>query len=143
MKPIVQLFTPIFFVMVGLSLNLREIDWSSPLIWLFSLSLLIAAVAGKLFGALLPPFVREILHQPAACHHRVTCLSEVSLKFSMPATDFKRDSMFILGDLIPQLQVEFSNTPLGRKRSVWFAYTLLAVVVPFTSSIASNLLRSL
>jgi len=55
-KPIVQLFTPIFFVMVGLSLNLREIDWSSPFIWLFSLSLLVAAVAGKLFGALL---VRE------------------------------------------------------------------------------------
>lgn len=53
MKPIVQLFTPIFFVMVGLSLNLREIDWSSPFIWLFSLSLLVAAVAGKLFGVLL------------------------------------------------------------------------------------------
>lgn len=53
MKPIVQLFTPIFFVMVGLSLNLREIDWSSPFIWLFSVSLLVAAVAGKLFGALL------------------------------------------------------------------------------------------
>ena len=53
MKPIVQLFTPIFFVMVGLSLNLREIDWSSAFIWLFSLSLLVAAVAGKLFGALL------------------------------------------------------------------------------------------
>ena len=53
MKPIVQLFTPIFFVMVGLSLNLREIDWSSPFIWLFSLTLLVAAVAGKLFGALL------------------------------------------------------------------------------------------
>ena len=53
MKPIVQLFTPIFFVMVGLSLNLREIDWSSPFIWVFSLSLLIAAVVGKFFGALL------------------------------------------------------------------------------------------
>jgi Kef-type K+ transport system membrane component KefB len=53
MKPIVQLFTPIFFVMVGLALNLREIDWNSPFIWVFSLSLLIAAVAGKLFGALL------------------------------------------------------------------------------------------
>ena len=53
MKPIVQLFTPIFFVMVGLSLNLREIDWNSPFIWLFSLSLLIAAVAGKLIGAFL------------------------------------------------------------------------------------------
>lgn len=50
MKPIVQLFTPIFFVMVGLSLNLREIDWSSPFIWIFSLSLLVAAIAGKLIG---------------------------------------------------------------------------------------------
>ena len=53
MKPIVQLFTPIFFVMVGLSLNLREIDWGSAFIWIFSLSLLVAAVAGKVFGALL------------------------------------------------------------------------------------------
>ncbi len=53
MKPIVQLFTPIFFVMVGLSLNLREIDWSSPFIWIFSLSLLVTAIAGKLIGALL------------------------------------------------------------------------------------------
>ncbi|MGB5300911.1 MAG: cation:proton antiporter [Thiogranum sp.] len=52
-KPIVQLFTPIFFVMVGLSLNLREIDWSSPFIWIFSLALLVAAIAGKLIGALL------------------------------------------------------------------------------------------
>ncbi len=51
--------------------------------------------------------------------------------------------MFILRDLIPQLQAEFSDTPLGRKRSLWFAYTLLAVVVPFTSSISSNLLRAL
>ena len=53
MKPIVQLFTPIFFVMVGLSLNLREIDWGSAFIWIFSLSLLGAAIAGKLFGAFL------------------------------------------------------------------------------------------
>jgi Kef-type K+ transport system membrane component KefB len=53
MKPIVQLFTPIFFVLVGLSLSLRDIDWSSSFIWLFSLSLLVAAVAGKLFGAML------------------------------------------------------------------------------------------
>jgi len=53
MKPIVQMFTPIFFVYVGLSLNLREIDWGSPFIWGFSLSLLIAAILGKLLGALL------------------------------------------------------------------------------------------
>ncbi len=53
MKPIILLFTPIFFVMVGLSLNLREIDWGSPFIWMFSLSLFVAAIAGKLGGALL------------------------------------------------------------------------------------------
>jgi len=41
MQPIVQLFTPIFFVYVGLSLNLREIDWGSTFIWQFSLSLLL------------------------------------------------------------------------------------------------------
>ncbi len=53
MKPIVHLFTPIFFVMVGLSLNLREVDWSSGFIWTLSLSLLAAAVLGKLLGAML------------------------------------------------------------------------------------------
>ena len=53
MRPIIQLFTPIFFVMVGLSLNLHEIDWSSPFIWSFSALFLIIAVAGKFAGALL------------------------------------------------------------------------------------------
>jgi len=53
MKPIVQLFTPIFFVFVGLSLNLREIDWGSTFIWKFSLILLIVAITGKMMGAFL------------------------------------------------------------------------------------------
>jgi len=53
MRPIIQLFVPIFFVMVGLSLNLRVIDWASPFIWSFSLSLFGVAVLGKLLGALL------------------------------------------------------------------------------------------
>jgi len=53
MKPIVHLFTPIFFVFVGLSLNLRQIDWGSPFIWGFSLTLLVVAILGKLMGAFL------------------------------------------------------------------------------------------
>jgi len=53
MKPIVQLFTPIFFVYVGVSLNLHEIAWGSSFIWIFSLSLLLAAIIGKLLGAFL------------------------------------------------------------------------------------------
>lgn len=56
MRPIIQLFTPIFFVMVGLSLNLKEVDWSSPFIWSFSLAFFIVAVLGKFFGAL---FINE------------------------------------------------------------------------------------
>ena len=56
MRPIIQLFTPIFFVMVGLSLNLKEIDWSSPFIWSFSLLFFVVAVLGKFSGAL---FIKE------------------------------------------------------------------------------------
>ena len=51
MKPVIHLFTPIFFVTVGLSLNLHEIDWGSSFIWLFSLSFFVVAVVGKLAGA--------------------------------------------------------------------------------------------
>ena len=53
MKPIIQLFTPIFFVTVGLSLDLRAIDWSSSFIWIFSLSVGFIAIAGKIAGGFL------------------------------------------------------------------------------------------
>ncbi len=56
MHPIIHLWTPIFFVMVGLSLNLREIDWSSPFIWVFSLLFFALAIIGKFVATLL---VRE------------------------------------------------------------------------------------
>jgi Kef-type K+ transport system membrane component KefB len=55
MKPIVHLFSPIFFVMVGLSLNLRAVDWSSGRIWALALSLLAVAFVGKLASGLLIP----------------------------------------------------------------------------------------
>jgi len=42
--------------MVGISLNLREIDWSSPFIWVFSMVLLVVAIIGKLAG---PWFIQE------------------------------------------------------------------------------------
>jgi Kef-type K+ transport system membrane component KefB len=52
MRPIIQLFTPVFFVMVGLSLDLSAVDWGSGFIWLFSLTLLGVAIAGKILGGL-------------------------------------------------------------------------------------------
>lgn len=63
MKPIVQLFTPIFFVMVGLSLDLRQVEWSSWFFWGFSLTLLVVAIGTKFTGALFiaEPFSRRIV----------------------------------------------------------------------------------
>ncbi len=51
--------------------------------------------------------------------------------------------MFILRDLLPPLQIHFSKTALGKERSALFVYTLLSVIVPFTSSMTSNLWRCL
>ena len=49
--------------------------------------------------------------------------------------------MFIIRDILRPLQNEYSSTRLGRQRSRWFVYALLAFIVPFTSSISSNILR--
>ena len=49
--------------------------------------------------------------------------------------------MFILRDIFRPLQNDFSSSRLGRQRSRWFVYTLLAFIVPFTTSISSNILR--
>lgn len=51
-QPIAQMFTPIFFVMVGLSMNLRVIDFSSTQFWFMALIFLIIAILGKYIGAL-------------------------------------------------------------------------------------------
>ncbi|MDX1810701.1 MAG: cation:proton antiporter [Gammaproteobacteria bacterium] len=56
MKPIIQLFTPVFFVMVGLSLDLTAVDWSSSFIWSFSILVALLAIVGKLGG---PLFISE------------------------------------------------------------------------------------
>jgi len=53
MKPIVHLFTPIFFVAIGLSLNLKAIDWSSSFIWALTGSLFVVALLGKLLSGFL------------------------------------------------------------------------------------------
>jgi len=51
-EPIAQMFTPIFFVMVGLSMNLRVIDFASIQFWSLALVFLVIAVFGKYIGAI-------------------------------------------------------------------------------------------
>lgn len=49
--------------------------------------------------------------------------------------------MFILNNILSPLQKAFSSTDLGRERSRWFAYSILAFITPFTTSISSNVFR--
>ena len=79
MKPIIHLFTPIFFVMVGLAMNLREVDWGSPFIWQFSSSLLIIAIVGKVAGAFV---LRESWHTRVAIGLAMIPRGEVGLIFA-------------------------------------------------------------
>jgi Kef-type K+ transport system membrane component KefB len=51
--PIAQMFTPIFFVMVGLSMNLRVIDFTSTKFWSLAFIFLSIAIIGKFMGAFL------------------------------------------------------------------------------------------
>lgn len=52
MRPIVHLFTPIFFVSIGLSLDFTKIAWDSPMIWALTGALLVASVVGKIFSGI-------------------------------------------------------------------------------------------
>lgn len=78
MQPIISLFTPIFFVVVGLSINLKEIDWSSAYIWIFSFALLLAAILGKLIGAFM---IRESWHSRILIGMSMMPRGEVGLIF--------------------------------------------------------------
>ncbi|MFA7611072.1 MAG: cation:proton antiporter [Sulfurimonas sp.] len=51
MTPIIQIFTPIFFVMVGLSMDLSIIDFSSSSFWIMGISFILIAFFSKFVGA--------------------------------------------------------------------------------------------
>ena len=79
MQPIINLFTPIFFVVVGLSLNLKQVDWNSSFVYTFAGGLLLVAVIGKLAGAL---FLREPMHVRWAIGISMVPRGEVGLIFA-------------------------------------------------------------
>lgn len=80
MQPIIQLFTPIFFVTIGLSLNLKEIDWGSPFIWVLTGSILIVAVITKLVAGL--PLMNESLFSKFLIGTAMVPRGEVGLIFA-------------------------------------------------------------
>lgn len=105
MRPIVQLFTPIFFVVVGLSLNLRAIDWSSPFIWTFSLGLLALAVLGKFAGAFL---IRETWPMATVIGLAMVPRGEVGLIFA----ELGRESGILNNEVYAGLIIVIAMTTL-------------------------------
>jgi Kef-type K+ transport system membrane component KefB len=79
MKPVIQLFTPIFFVTVGLSLDLSSLDWGSVFFWTFSISLAAVAILTKIVGAL---FVNEKFARRVIIGMSMVPRGEVGLVFA-------------------------------------------------------------
>jgi Kef-type K+ transport system membrane component KefB len=52
MTPIIQVFTPFFFVMVGLSIEFQYIDFTSSRFWSMTFMFLFIAIIGKYIGVL-------------------------------------------------------------------------------------------
>jgi Kef-type K+ transport system membrane component KefB len=50
MKPIIDLFVPIFFVIVGASINLTKIDFTSPTFWIAASALTAVSIAAKILS---------------------------------------------------------------------------------------------
>ena len=58
-------------------------------------------------------------------------------------TTTKGPRMIILHDILEKLKSQFALSRKGDERGIWFVYTIIAIIIPFTSSKTSNILRCL
>ncbi len=79
MKPVIQLCTPVFFVTVGLSLDLSSLDLSSVFFWIFSVTLAGVAILSKVLAGLL---IREKLARRIIIGMSMVPRGEVGLVFA-------------------------------------------------------------
>ncbi|MFN3471404.1 MAG: cation:proton antiporter, partial [Aquificaceae bacterium] len=77
--PLVWVLTPIFFVYVGLQLNLKAIDFTSERFWLLSFLILIVAIVGKVISGF---FVRVPLKEKLLIGFSMLPRGEVGLIFA-------------------------------------------------------------
>ncbi len=78
-RPLIHTFSPLFFVMVGVSLNLKAVDWDSPLVWELAGLLLLVAFVGKLSAGF---FIREPRPKQLAIGLSMIPRGEVGLIFA-------------------------------------------------------------
>jgi len=79
MRPLIHTFSPMFFVMVGVSLNLKAIDWGSAFIWELAAALLLVALIGKFAAGF---FIREPRRNQIAIGLSMIPRGEVGLIFA-------------------------------------------------------------
>jgi Kef-type K+ transport system membrane component KefB len=79
MRPLIHTFSPLFFVMVGVSLNLSAVHWGSAFIWELAGLLLLAAFFGKFVSGF---FVREPRRNQMAIGLSMVPRGEVGLIFA-------------------------------------------------------------
>ena len=79
MRPLIHTFSPLFFVMVGVSLNLKAVDWSSAFIWGLAGMLLLVAFFGKFAAGF---FIRESRRNQTAIGLSMIPRGEVGLIFA-------------------------------------------------------------
>lgn len=79
MRPLIHTFAPLFFVMVGVSLNLNAIDWGSPRVWQLGGALIVVAFIGKLAAGY---FIRETRFRQTAIGLSMIPRGEVGLIFA-------------------------------------------------------------
>jgi len=79
MRPLIHTFAPMFFVMVGVSLNLNTVDWSSPRVWQLGGALIAVAFIGKIAAGF---FISETRFRQIAIGLSMVPRGEVGLIFA-------------------------------------------------------------
>jgi len=79
MRPLIHTFAPLFFVMVGISLNLNTVDWGSSRVWQLGGALIVVAFLGKLAAGFL---IRESRFRQMAIGLAMIPRGEVGLIFA-------------------------------------------------------------
>jgi len=79
MRPLIHTFAPMFFVMVGVSLNLNTVDWSSPHVWQLGGALIAVAFIGKIAAGF---FISETRFRQMAIGLSMVPRGEVGLIFA-------------------------------------------------------------
>jgi len=106
MRPLIHTFSPLFFVMVGVSLNLSSINWGSAFIWSLAASLLLAAFVGKFAAGF---FIRESRRNQIAIGLAMIPRGEVGLIFAQ--LGFSQD--ILNGELYAALLIVVALTTMS------------------------------